>query len=134
MFLIIFTDRAAIFEKGFIVERGFIVSNGTMFAMHDVRTITGPEKSHYKYYKRFKTFAETSAFDAKSDIIYVLQLDSKDNSLKIENMLNLEERTLASTVNGKGIKKPHMYFETNLIFKNFFKNTNFTLKVLIHSP
>ena len=111
--LIIFTDRAAIFEKGFIVERGFIVSNGTVFAMHDVRTISGPEKSFYKYSKFFTTFAESSAFDAKSDIIYVL--DSKDYSLKIENMLNLEERTLASTVNGKGIKKPHMYFETNLI-------------------
>ena len=102
MFLIIFTDRAAKFER----ERGFIVSNGTMFAMHDVRTISGSAQYYFKYFKLFTTFAESSAFDAKSNIIYVL--DSKDSSLKKENLLTLEERTLLSTVNGKGIKRPHI--------------------------
>ena len=115
MFLIIFTDNAAIFDRGCLGERGFIVSNGTMSAMHDVHTISGQEKSNYKYYKLLTTFAESSAFDAKSGIIYVL--DSKNNSLKKENIKTLEEIIMASTVNGKGITKPHMYFETNLILK-----------------
>ena len=85
----------------------FIVGNGTTFAMHHVRTISGPKKYNFKYYIPFTRFAETSAFDAKSDIMYVL--DSKDNSLKTGNLLTLEERTLASTVHGKGMS------ETNLI-------------------
>ena len=102
-----------------------------MFAMHDVRTISGQEQSSFKYYKLFTTFAESSAFDAKSNIIYVL--DSKDNSLKKENMVTLEERTLASTINGKGIKKPHMYLR-QIKFRKILRNIEFTLEVLIHSP
>ena len=84
--LIIFTDKAAIFQRGYLGARGFIVGKGTMFALHDVRTISDPKKSNFKLYILFTIFAETSAFDAKSDIIYLL--DSKDNSLKTGNMLS----------------------------------------------
>ena len=131
MFLIIFTDRAAKFERGYLGERGFIVSNGTMFAMHDVRTISGSAQYYFKYYRLFTTFAESSAFDAISNIIYVL--DSKDNSLKKENMLTLEESTLVSTVDGKGNKEPHMYLR-QIQFTKILRIIEFTLDVLIHSP
>lgn len=81
-------------------KRGFIVNNATMFAMHEVHSANG-QSSKYVYVNIPSSIIETFAVDAKSDMIYFV--DIKNNLLKKHDIKSRQRSVLASISSARGI-------------------------------
>ena len=87
-------------DQSWFHERGIIVSNDTMFAMHEVHSVSGQQRG-YRILKVSSAIIETFAVNANSDTIYFV--DSKSNSLDELDIISLQIRTLVPAVfTGKG--------------------------------
>lgn len=89
----IFSDRSWFFE------RGVIVSNASIFAMHEVHSISG-QPNEYHYISVSGDIIETFAVDSESDSIYYA--DSRSNSLKKLDIISQQTSTIASISSAKG--------------------------------
>ena len=96
---IIFADNSRFFK------RGFIVNNDTMFAMHEVHSVSGQESDYY-YLEVPSAIIGTFAVDANSDTIYFV--DSKNNTLDKLDIISQQISTLTPILTGKGEKGIHI--------------------------
>ena len=86
-------------DQSWFHERGIIVSNDTMFAMHEVHSVSGQDRG-YHYLEVSSAVIETFAVDANSDTIYFM--DSKSNTLVKLDIISQQIRTLVPVLTGKG--------------------------------
>ncbi|XP_078326898.1 low-density lipoprotein receptor-related protein 6-like isoform X2 [Crassostrea virginica] len=87
-------------DQSWFHERGIIVSNDTMFAMHEVHSVSGQDRG-YHYLEVSSAVIETFAVDANSDTIYFM--DSKSNTLVKLDIISQQIRTLVPVLTGKGL-------------------------------
>ena len=86
-------------DQSWFHERGIIVSNDTMFAMHEVHSVSGQDRG-YHYLEVSSAIIETFAVDANSDTIYFV--NSKSNTLDKLDIISQQIRTLVPMFTGKG--------------------------------
>ena len=82
------------------------MNNDTMFAMHEVHSVSGQESDYY-YLEVSSAIIETFAVDANSDTIYFV--NSKNNTLDKLDIISQQISTLAPILTGKGKKGIHIY-------------------------
>ena len=85
------------------------MNNDTMFAMHEVHSVSGQESDYY-YLEVSSAIIETFAVDANSDTIYFL--NSRNNTLDKLDIISQQIKTLAPILTGKGKKGIHIYLIT----------------------
>uniref|UniRef100_A0A8W8MRC5 EGF-like domain-containing protein n=1 Tax=Magallana gigas TaxID=29159 RepID=A0A8W8MRC5_MAGGI len=87
-------------DKSWFFKKGFIVSNTSVFAMHEVHSISGGPPVYYNR-TLSNSIIETFAVDAKSDIIYFV--DSGSNSLKRHDIILQKTSTLTTLTAAKDL-------------------------------
>ena len=75
------------------------MNNDTMFAMHEVHSVSGQDRG-YHYLEVSSAIIETFAVDANSDTIYFV--NSKSNTLDKLDIISQQIRTLVPMFTGKG--------------------------------